>query len=514
LLTSDLVRVRRREGALHAQYVRGEAAARLLPTARAYVELYKRMIGEPREDIDAAVEAIEVAARDRLTAQGLRKVLDDRCEYEGPAGIDPEEVRREVFLAAAAAQRALDVRAELDRAAVLAEVAAKLGRTPEELEAAMYSDLRGAEVLRKAWTLGAEALIERYNVALAQSILLRATRVTVVVSGETPDRYRRLFRTMRFLGLLYQVTPHVEGAGDFGAKAAQSQAVTNAPRSAVAANAPTHAAAASGKATMSAPSAKAPTLAAAASGKAKVSAASENVAALAQADSGKTTVSAPSKKAPTPAKKGKKARVAEEEAAPSTVYSIVIDGPFSLFGPSLKYGMRLATMLHAVLSCGRFVLNADVVWGPRREAATFRVAPEDGLVPHAGELPSSSPVLDTFVASFEKLGSDWKVARNDRIFPVPGEAAAIPDLLFSNERTGEEMFFEAFGFWSRAAVWTRVEQIRRGALPVPLLLAVSKELRVSSEVLEAEDAGEVYVYKATMLPRAVLERLEKKGKRA
>ena len=56
---------------------------------------------------------------------------------------------------------------------------------------------------------------------------------------------------------------------------------------------------------------------------------------------------------------------------------------------------------------------------------------------------------------FEKLGSAWKVHQNDRIFPVPGEAAAIPDLAFVNERTGEEVFLEAFGFWSRAAVWKR-----------------------------------------------------------
>ena len=118
------------------------------------------------------------------------------------------------------------------------------------------------------------------------------------------------------------------------------------------------------------------------------------------------------------------------------------------------------------------------------------------------------------MAAFAKLGSAWKVAQNERIFAAPGEPAVIPDLVFSNERTGEEVFLEAFGFWSRAAVWVRVEQIRRGGLAVPLLLAVSKELRVSAEVLDADDAGEVYVYKATMLPRAVLERLEKRGKAA
>lgn len=432
MLTSDLLRARKRDGVLHAQYVRGEAADRLLPIARQYVEVYRRSVGRSREELDAAAGAVEVSARDRVTALGLRKVLDDQCEYDAPSGVDPEEVRREVFLRAAEAQRALDVRQELDRAAVLAEVGAKLGKTPEELEAALYADLRGAELLRKPWPLGAEALVERYNLALAQSILLRAARVTVLVSGETPDRYRRLFRTIRFLGLLSQVTPHAE------------EAPAEAP----------------------------------------------------------------------PKKKGRPRKNAPAAEEPRRVYSITIDGPFSLFGPSQKYGLRLATLLHAVLGCERFFLKADVLWGQRREAAVFRVAPEDGLVPHAAELPSSSPVLDAFVAGFDKLGSAWKVAHSDRIFTVPGEPAVIPDLVFSNERTGEEVFLEAFGFWSRAAVWTRVEQIRRGVVPAPLMLAVSKELRVSAEVLEDDDAGEVYVYKATMLPRAVLERLEKRDKRA
>lgn len=445
MLTSDLLRARKREGALHAQYVKGEAADRLLPIARAYVDLYKRSVGCSRDEIDAAADAVEVPARDRVTALGLRKVLDDRCVFDAPSGIDPEEVRREVFLRAAEAQRALSVRQELDRAAILAEVSAKLGKTPEELEAALYADLRGAELLREPWPLGAEALVERYNVALAQSILLRAVRVTVLVSGESPDRYRRLFRTMRFLGLLSQVTQHTEEPG-------------------------------------------------------------------APASGGATQRKVPA--AEVPAKRTRSKKDAPAEPSPRRVYSITIDGPFSLFGPSQKYGMRLATLLHAVLGCERFYLTADVLWGQRREPAVFRVAPEDGLVPHATELPSSSPSLDAFVAGFEKLGSAWKVAYSDRIFTVPGEPAIIPDLVFSNERTGEEVFLEAFGFWSRAAVWTRVEQIRRGVVPAPLVLAVSRELRVSAEVLEDGDAGEVYVYKATMLPRAVLERLEKRGKRA
>ena len=42
-------------------------------------------------------------------------------------------------------------------------------------------------------------------------------------------------------------------------------------------------------------------------------------------------------------------------------------------------------------------------------------------------------------------------------------------------------------------------------------LAVGKQLRVSEELLGDDDAGEVYVYKRSPSPRAVLERLERKG---
>jgi hypothetical protein len=53
-----------------------------------------------------------------------------------------------------------------------------------------------------------------------------------------------------------------------------------------------------------------------------------------------------------------------------------------------------------------------------------------------------------------------------------------------------------------------VEQIQRGGLPCRILLAVGKQLRVSEEVLGEEEAGELYVYKGTISPRAVLERLD------
>ena len=96
------------------------------------------------------------------------------------------------------------------------------------------------------------------------------------------------------------------------------------------------------------------------------------------------------------------------------------------------------------------------------------------------------------------------------IIALPGEAVCVPDLSFTNDDTGEEVFLEAFGFWSRGAVWQRIETLARG-FPSRIILAIGKHLRVSEELLDEDDAGQLYVYKQTMRPKAILERLDAKA---
>jgi hypothetical protein len=67
------------------------------------------------------------------------------------------------------------------------------------------------------------------------------------------------------------------------------------------------------------------------------------------------------------------------------------------------------------------------------------------------------------------------------------------------------------GYWSRAAVWKRVELVQAG-LSQRILFAVSARLRVSEAVLDGELPGALYVYKRTMSARAIAERLEELGR--
>jgi hypothetical protein len=70
------------------------------------------------------------------------------------------------------------------------------------------------------------------------------------------------------------------------------------------------------------------------------------------------------------------------------------------------------------------------------------------------------------------------------------------------------VFVEVLGFWSRDAVWRRIELCERG-LPVPLVLAVSKHLRVSEAALPEELPAALYVYARSLNARALLERVER-----
>jgi hypothetical protein len=62
----------------------------------------------------------------------------------------------------------------------------------------------------------------------------------------------------------------------------------------------------------------------------------------------------------------------------------------------------------------------------------------------------------------------------------PASACAFPTWCSSSEKRRRSVFLEVLGFWSRDAVWKRIELAQAG-LPHPIVFAVSRHLRVSEE---------------------------------
>ncbi len=128
--------------------------------------------------------------------QGLIRLLEDRCEFSVQSVGAPEELRRLAF--EAAAKRRSDATVPFDRQAVLADVGAALVQTPEAIDQGLFADLKSEQKLARFEDISARRLLERYNVALAQAMLLRSTKVEVKLKGLTPARCRQLCRQVKF----------------------------------------------------------------------------------------------------------------------------------------------------------------------------------------------------------------------------------------------------------------------------------------------------------------------------
>jgi predicted nuclease of restriction endonuclease-like RecB superfamily len=191
-------------------------------------------------------------------------------------------------------------------------------------------------------------------------------------------------------------------------------------------------------------------------------------------------------------------------------YRIEIDGPFALFQSSTKYGLQLALAYPAVAACDEWSLEAELRWGRDLKPLRFQLR---GKAAVPAEAEAALP--DEVAALLEQLrqsDAPWKAAVSSAVLDLPGVGVCIPDLELIHRSTRQTVYLEVLGFWSREAVWKRVELVERG-LAAPMVFAVSKHLRVSEEALGEEHPAALYVYSRTMSARAVLERVEQAAAR-
>jgi predicted nuclease of restriction endonuclease-like RecB superfamily len=208
MLTGNLVRAKTTsKGRVMPLYLKRDDP-RWLEVAESLLLIFREGVDMTRGEIESEIDELIGEGMATLAHRGLAKVLEDRAEFEVVADVPPETVRDKVFLAAAEQRRALRAaghRAPFRREVVLDAVAKELGLEPERVAAVLFADLKDENRLLRFDDLDAQRLIDRYNVALAQAVLLRSVLVTAEVRNEKPARYRQLFRQLKFHRLLYRV---------------------------------------------------------------------------------------------------------------------------------------------------------------------------------------------------------------------------------------------------------------------------------------------------------------------
>jgi predicted nuclease of restriction endonuclease-like RecB superfamily len=205
MLTGKMVRVRFARDRIIPYYLDVEDAT-WREVAERLLELFRGQEGRTRGELEADQQEAFGDDPGQLVHQGLAKLLEDRCEFEVVSGHPPEDIRAAVFRAAVEHRTAAaELPATFDRTAVLQQVGAELGLTPDAIDQGMFADLKSEQRLVTFKDISPEHLLQRYNVALAQAVLLRAVRLHVTIRGEPPQRYRQLLRRIKFHRLVCEM---------------------------------------------------------------------------------------------------------------------------------------------------------------------------------------------------------------------------------------------------------------------------------------------------------------------
>ena len=426
MLTSDLVRVRKKGKQLSVVKLEGKSKQRALALAEEYLTVAREQDGQSRAALKEAWGQVEYGPREQKLADGLAKLIEDKIDFVAPEAYEPRELRSLVFLEAARQHR--EDPGKFSRTAVFEAVAEQLKSrrggeekeqdtaqqsllsgvavedsdttdaavySEEALESALYADLKSEQRVSNVPRFTAEQLVERYDMSQYQAVLLKAVKISAWIRCSSVSAYRSIFRELRFRRLLHTIEAEDDG------------------------------------------------------------------------------------------------------------YRIIIDGPFSLFDSVTKYGLQLALAYPALCRAAELKFSAELKWGKARQSMVLEHERKQGAVQE--ELEARLPdEVERLLKSFDKQASGWTARANRDIISLPGVGVVVPDLVF--RRGDDKIYLEVLGFWSRDAVWKRVELVEKG-LPDKIVFAVSERLRVSEAVLDKDLPGALYVYKGTMSARAIMERL-------
>ena len=232
-------------------------------TARELIRLFEAHLGEPKGDLEDAIDELTVADTDYKIVQGLAKLLKDECEFEVVASVDPREIRQRLF--EKANERYPIVRQptlgeDTQKLEVYSAVADDLGVSLEECYRGMYAGLEDNKRLVRIGTRTADQyasdddtststtnltgssdgayehtdltvdwLLTRYNLALAQAVLYDATEMRI----RAWDHFGTVFSYVKLFGLMHRIYP-IDADGERVAstdQAASYEAVLDGPAS-------------------------------------------------------------------------------------------------------------------------------------------------------------------------------------------------------------------------------------------------------------------------------------------
>ena len=455
MLKSELIRPRLH---VHGNRVSPKALPadyHYLTIAADITRLFQQHIGKSRGILADALREYEGASLDYPIIRGLAAVLERAGTFASAPPIEPATLRTALFTRGPVTEQT-DLFHPRTRSAVIAEVAAKYGLTPPQVEAALFADLLEEQVLldtdaEKQGTAPCTpaALIARYNLEVARGLLYWAREVRI----EVYDTYKDLFRYIKLFKLMHtvRVIKKQEAKGKNNGLASQHFSVS----------------------------------------------ASQRLSNQPPASSTSCILPPASCLLYPPG------------------YHITLHGPISPFVHStIRYGLQFAKFMPALLLGEHWQMTADVQPPniPSRAPLQYIL---DHTTPLRTHFKSSgafdSRMEEDFAAEFEaKYGGakrKWNLAREDELI-VTGDTVMIPDFSFTHRQDGRRALLEIVGFWHPNYLRRKVEKVRQAGRS-DLILLVYKSANVSAKAFEKASAGEVLMFTRKPILKDVLAAIER-----
>ncbi len=193
MLPKELLDVRRAKGRIIPKFADDrdyELAEKLIGVLKGIGKKYGSLMRQAR--------GLENAGNFKKV-RGFVKVLENHCiekscAFDVDSELEPRKVRMLLF-----EHGYVTSKKERDR--VLEYAAKYFNTTPETIERAMYADREEELILTNFKPLTPENLIKLYNLSLLQTTLFNALRLTFWTS----DRHKEIFRSIKRLGLMYEL---------------------------------------------------------------------------------------------------------------------------------------------------------------------------------------------------------------------------------------------------------------------------------------------------------------------
>ena len=199
MLSGELIRVRIKGKELSPSFV-DPAKPALVARSQELLELYLRGVeqGLSRGDLALAVKDVIGDGTDHKLTRGLARILEDRAEFATESPIPPKELRARIFQATAAAP------SRQAATAAYQALAEELDCDPELLRRSLFADRKEEQLITSLQVPDAGWLVNRYNVSLVQSCLVRAESLKLKVLKPAPERVRQLLRYVAFHQLMHR----------------------------------------------------------------------------------------------------------------------------------------------------------------------------------------------------------------------------------------------------------------------------------------------------------------------